>query len=126
VQRHQLKWSEIEIEQLQGMIDGHPYLLRTALYQLAAGNLTLEQFLKVAPTDEGLFRGFLHPYLAQLEADEFLKTAMVKVIKSDIPVRLDSAQSFKLRSLGLIKFKGNEVQCLCNLYRLYFRERLSP
>ncbi|MEH2223374.1 AAA-like domain-containing protein [Nostoc sp.] len=125
VQRHQLNWSDTEIGQLRGMIDGHPYLLRTALYQIATGNLTLEQFLKVAPTDEGLFRGFLHPYLSLLEEDKLLKTAMKKVIESDIPVKLDSAQSFKLRSLGLIEFKENKVQCLCNLYRLYFRERLS-
>ncbi|MCC5652881.1 AAA-like domain-containing protein [Nostoc sp. XA013] len=27
--------------------------------------------------------------------------------------------------MGLIEFTGNEVQCLCNLYRFYFRERLS-
>ncbi|MDB9361559.1 AAA-like domain-containing protein [Nodularia spumigena CS-588/02] len=125
VQRHKLNWSDPEIEQLRGMIDGHPYLLRTALYQIATGNLTLEQFLKVAPTDEGLYKGFLRHYLALLEEDESLKRAMQKVIKSDIPVELDSAQSFKLRSLGLIEFKGNQVQCPCNLYRLYFRERLS-
>jgi protein SERAC1 len=125
VQRHQLNWSDTQIEQLRGMIDGHPYLLRTALYQIATGNLTLEQFLKVAATDEGLFRGFLHPYLSLLEEDNLLKAAMKKVIESDIPVNLDSVQSFKLRSLGLIEFKENKVQCLCNLYRLYFRERLS-
>ena len=125
VQRHKLNWSDTEIGQLRGMIDGHPYLLRTALYQIATGNLTLKQFLKVAPTDEGLFRGFLHPYLSLLEEDILLKAAMKKVIESDIPMKLDSAQTFKLRSLGLIKFKENEVQCLCNLYRLYFRERLS-
>lgn len=125
VQRHKLDWSDTQIGQLRGMIDGHPYLLRTALYQIATGNLTLEQFLKIAPTDEGLFRGFLHPYLSLLEEDKSLKAAMKKVIESDIPVKLDSAQSFKLRSLGLIEFKENKVQCLCNLYRLYFRERLS-
>ncbi|MBN4004857.1 MAG: AAA-like domain-containing protein [Nostoc sp. LPT] len=125
VQRHKLNWSDTEIGQLKEMIDGHPYLLRTALYQIATGNLTLEQFLKVAPTDEGLFRGFLHPYLSLLEEDKLLKAAMKKVIESDIPVQLDYTQSFKLRSLGLIKFKENKVQCLCNLYRLYFRERLS-
>ncbi|AVZ29508.1 AAA-like domain-containing protein [Nodularia spumigena CS-584] len=125
VQRHKLNWSDSQIEQLRGMIDGHPYLLRTALYQIGTGNLTLEQFLKVAPTDEGLYRGFLRPYLSLLEQDESLKRAMQKVIKSDIPVQLDSAQSFKLRSLGLIEFKGNEVECPCNLYRLYFGKRLS-
>ena len=125
VQRHKLNLSGTEIEQLRGMIDGHPYLLRTALYQIATGNLTLEQFLKVAPTDEGLYRGFLRPYLSLLEEDESLKRAMQKVINSEIPVELESAQSFKLRSLGLIEFKGNEVECPCNLYRLYFGKRLS-
>ncbi|MBD2296446.1 AAA-like domain-containing protein [Anabaena sphaerica FACHB-251] len=39
--------------------------------------------------------------------------------------KIDSAQAFKLRSLGLIEFQGNEVKCLCNLYRLYFQDRLS-
>jgi hypothetical protein len=41
------------------VIDGHPYLLRTALYQIAKGHLTLEQFLKIAPTEEGLFGDYL-------------------------------------------------------------------
>ncbi|MBW4667759.1 MAG: AAA-like domain-containing protein [Cyanomargarita calcarea GSE-NOS-MK-12-04C] len=50
---------------------------------------------------------------------------MQQVIKSDIPVKLDSVQAFKLRSMGLIEPLGNKVQSLCNLYRLYFQERLS-
>ena len=49
---------------------------------------------------------------------------MQQVINSDIPIQIDSTQALKLRSLGLIEFKGNEVQCLCDLYRLYFRERI--
>ena len=69
IQRHGLNWSEVEIGQLKGMIDGHPYLLRTALYQIAKGDLTLEQFLKIAPTDEGLFGDFLYHYLLVLEED---------------------------------------------------------
>ncbi|WP_414619564.1 AAA-like domain-containing protein [Calothrix sp. CCY 0018] len=125
IQRHRLNWSEAEIEKLKGMIDGHPYLLRTALYQIAKGDLTLEQFLQVAPTDEGLFGDFLYHYLLVLEDDKLLKTAMQQVIESDVPVKLDSVQAFKLRSMGLIESKGNEVQSLCNLYRLYFQEHLS-
>ncbi|NJN11302.1 MAG: adenylate cyclase [Richelia sp. SL_2_1] len=125
IQRHRLNWSEAEIETLRGMIDGHPYLLRTALYQIAKGDLTLEQFLKVAPTDEGLFGDFLYHYLLVLEDDKLLKTAMQEVIQSDVPVKLDSVQAFKLRSMGLIEYKGNEVQSLCNLYRVYFQEHLS-
>ncbi|WP_235006634.1 AAA-like domain-containing protein, partial [Calothrix rhizosoleniae] len=125
IQRHGLNWSETEIGQLKAMIDGHPYLLRTALYHIAKGNLTLEQFLKIAPTEEGLFGDFLYHYLLLLEDDELLKTAMQEVINNDVPVRIDSVQAFKLRSMGLIESKGNEVQSLCNLYRLYFQERLS-
>ncbi len=125
IQRHGLNWSEAEIEKLRGMIDGHPYLLRTALYQIAKGDLTLEQFLKVVPTDEGLFGDFLYHYLLVLEDDKLLKTAMQQVIESDVPVKIDSVQAFKLRSMGLIESKGNEVQSLCNLYRLYFQEHLS-
>ncbi|WP_267904361.1 ISAs1 family transposase [Dolichospermum flos-aquae] len=67
---------------------------------------------------------FLSFYLSELEKDDLLKTAMQQVINSDIPIQIDSTQALKLRSLGLIEFKGNEVQCLCDLYRLYFRERL--
>ena len=66
----------------------------------------------------------LNFYLSELEKDDLLKTAMQQVINSDIPIQIDSTQALKLRSLGLIEFKGNEVQCLCDLYRLYFRERL--
>ncbi|MDJ0797750.1 MAG: AAA-like domain-containing protein [Calothrix sp. MO_167.B12] len=125
IQRHGLNWSEAEMEQLKAMIDGHPYLLRTALYHIAKGNLNLEQFLEIAPTDEGLFGDFLYHYLLVLEDDRLLKIAMQEVINSDVPVKIDSVQAFKLRSMGLIESKGNEVQSLCNLYRLYFQERLS-
>ena len=93
IQRHGLNWSEAEIGELKGMIDGHPYLLRTALYQIAKGNLTLEQFLKVAPTDEGLFGDFLYHYLLLLEDDKFLKTSIQQVIKSEVPVKLDFSTS---------------------------------
>ncbi|MEH2288195.1 AAA-like domain-containing protein [Nostoc sp.] len=125
IQRYGLNWSEGEIGQLKGMIDGHPYLLKTALYQISKGNLTLEQFLEVAPTDEGLFGDFLYHYLLLIEDDKLLKTAIQQVINSDVFVKIDSIQAFKLRSMGLIESKGNEVQFLCNLYRLYFQERLS-
>jgi AAA-like domain len=110
---------------LKGLIDGHPYLLRTALYQIAKGHLTLEQFLKIAPTEEGLFGDFLYHYLLLLEDDKLLKMAMQEVIQSDVPVKLDSVQAFKLRSMGLIESKENKVQSLCNLFRLYFQEHLS-
>ena len=106
------------------MINGHPYLLTTVLDKISKGNLTLSNFLEIAPTNQSPFGKFLNFYLSELEKDTLLKAAMQQVINSDVPIKIDSTQALKLRSLGLIEFKGNEVQCLCNLYRLYFQERI--
>ena len=124
VGKYGLNFSDSEITQLRDMINGHPYLLTTVLDKISKGNLTLSNFLEVAPTNQSPFGKFLNFYLSELEKDTLLKAAMQQVINSDVPIKIDSTQALKLRSLGLIEFKGNEVQCLCNLYRLYFQERL--
>ena len=125
VQKHQLNCSESEIEQLIGMVDGHPYLLRKALYEIARGSWNLEQFLQIAPTEEGINGDHLRRHLFNLTADPNLEAAMKQVIASSHPVRLEANLAFKLRSLGLVKLRGNDVIPLCNLYRLYFKDRLG-
>jgi hypothetical protein len=125
IQKHQLIWSNSEIDQLTEMVDGHPYLLRKALYEIARGSLTLEQFLDISPTEEGIFGDHLRRHLFNLTADTNLEAAMKQVISSSNPVRLEPDQAFKLRSMGLIKLRGNDVIPLCNLYRLYFKDRLG-
>ena len=124
VGKYGLNFSDSEITQLRDMINGHPYLLTTVLDKISKGNLTLSNFLEVAPTNQSPYGKFLNFYLSELEKDKLLKAAMQQVINSDVPIKIDSTQALKLRSLGLIEFKGNEVQCLCNLYRLYFQERI--
>jgi AAA-like domain/CHAT domain len=125
VARHGLNWSIAQVTQLMNVVDGHPYLLRKALYEIARGNLTLEQFVQVAPTEEGLFADHLRRHLLNLEADAELSAAMRQVITASQAVRLDPTQAFKLRSMGLVDLRGNEVEPLCNLYRTYFRDRLG-
>ncbi len=125
VQKHQLNLSQNEIEQLIGIVDGHPYLLRKALYEIARGSLNLEQFLQMAPTEEGIYGDHLRRHLFNLTADDNLEAAMKQVIASSDPVRLEANLAFKLRSLGLVKLRGNDVIPLCNLYRLYFKDRLG-
>ena len=125
LQKHQLKWSVREIEQLIGMVDGHPYLLRKALYEIARGSLNLKQFLQMAPTEEGIYGDHLRRHLFNVTDDPNLEAAMKQVIASSNPVRLEANLAFKLRSLGLVKLRGNDVIPLCNLYRLYFKDRLG-
>jgi hypothetical protein len=124
LQKHQLNWSDSEREKLIEMVDGHPYLLRKALYEIARGSLNLEQFLQIAPTEEGIYGDHLCRHLVNL-ADANLEAAMKQVIASSHPVRLEANLAFKLRSMGLVELRGNDVIPLCNLYRLYFKDRLG-
>ena len=125
VKRHGLQLSDTEIKQLMGMIDGHPYLVRTALYHIATNDLTLKQFLEIAPTEEGLYEDHLYRHLLILEENKQLKSAMLKLVNSDEAVTLEPIYAFKLKSMGLAESRGNKVIPLCNLYRIYFSDRLQ-
>lgn len=54
-QRHQLNWSDIEVEKLTGLVGGHPFLVRLALYQIARQEINLAEFLQTAATAEGIY-----------------------------------------------------------------------
>jgi hypothetical protein len=123
VKRHGLAWSEAEVETLMVMVGGHPFFARTALQQIARGEITLDQFLQLAPTQEWLFASHLRRHLGNLE-DRQLVDAMKQVIASDQPVRLPIAEASKLANMGLVRFQSNDVAPLCNLYRQYFKEVL--
>ena len=125
VQRHGLPWSDRETSQLMNIVDGHPYLVRKALYEIARGNLTLNEFAIAAPTEQGIFGDHLRRHLLNLNADPELAAAMRSVITSERAIRVDPTLAFKLRSMGLVELQGNDVRPLCNLYRTYFRDRFG-
>ena len=72
-----------------------------------------------------LYRSHFAKYLSVLKQNQTLKMAMKKVAESNKPIELDSVIAFKLRSLGLVENKENQVVPLCNLYRLYFLQKLK-
>ena len=121
VQRHGLNWHDEQIEALIKMLGGHPYLIRLALYQITGKKMSLEQLLELAPTNEGPFYNHLRRHLLSLQKDDSLQTAITKVVNAEAPVEIGTVEGFKLRSLGLVKFRGNTVMPLCDLYREYFR-----
>jgi hypothetical protein len=124
IQRHGLSLNESEFDKLRTLVGGHPYLVRVALYQLARGRITLEELLQIAPTEEGPYSDHLRRHLRNLEEDEELVIAIKKVINANVPVDVGSLQAFRLRSMGLVNFKGNKVIPLCDLYTQYLCSRL--
>ncbi|NEU73369.1 CHAT domain-containing protein [Hassallia byssoidea VB512170] len=124
-QRHGLNWTGEQVEQLMTLVGGHPYLTRVALYQIARGRMTLEKLQQIAPTEEGPYSDHLRRHLLNLQENAQLLAAFKEVLSVDCPVDVGTAEAFKLRSMGLVKFQGNEVMPLCELYCEYFGDRLG-
>jgi hypothetical protein len=107
--RHGLTWSDGEVEQFMKLVGGHPYLVRSALYRIASGDLSLEGFLRSAPTEAGIYKSHLRGHLKALEDHPDLEAAIQKVVTAEQPVRLRSAEAFKLDSMGLVVRVDNDV-----------------
>ncbi len=122
--RHGLGWSTAQVEQLMAMVGGHPHLVRVALYHLVHQNLSLTEFLAMAPTESGPYGDHLRQHLWNLQGYPELATAFRTVLAGTSSVRLDPELAFGLHSTGLVHLQGNEVTPRCDLYRQYFRERL--
>ncbi|MEG5139305.1 MULTISPECIES: AAA-like domain-containing protein [unclassified Microcoleus] len=123
--RHNLNWSDAEVEQLMSIVGGHPYLVRVALYHISRSDLTLDELKETATSDAGIYSDHLRRQLWNLEEYPELAEGMREIAAADIPVQLKSMQAFKLDSLGLVKLQGNECVPRCELYRQYFRSHLS-
>jgi hypothetical protein len=125
-QQCQLDWDDSKLKPLIAIVGGHPYLLRLAFDRLAKNDMNLEQLLETAPTDKGIYGEHLRRLLWKLEQYPELTDAMRTVLATNIPVKLEKMQAFKLNSMGLVILQGNnEGTVRCHLYRQYFTRTLE-
>lgn len=122
--RHGLGWGDSQVENLMSIIGGHPYLIRLALYHLTTQPISLEQLLRQAPTEEGIYRDHLRGLLATLRQDAELAKAYKAVVTALSWVELDPMKTYLLWSMGLVRKQDNKVMPRCDLYREYFRRIL--
>ncbi|HEY9633179.1 MAG TPA: AAA-like domain-containing protein [Coleofasciculaceae cyanobacterium] len=124
--RYELDWvGTQEVELLMAMVGGHPYLIQQAFDYLERQNVTLSEFLQIAPTEESPFSAHLRQHLWNLQQNSELSTAFGEVVTSNQAVRIETAQAFKLHSMGLVQLQGNDCNPRCDLYRQYFSVRLA-
>lgn len=121
---HQLSWQQAQVDQLMGLIGGHPYLTRLAFYHLACQDLSIEQLIAEATTNTSIYEDHLRRHLVLLNQQPELAAAFQQVVTADEPVFLPTTHVYKLYSMGLIKRQTDKVTSRCELYRQYFRERL--
>ncbi|MGB7445208.1 MAG: AAA-like domain-containing protein [Coleofasciculaceae cyanobacterium] len=124
-ERHGLYLPQGKLEQLMYLLAGHPYLVRQALYHVAREQTSWEELVRIAATDAGIYRQHLYKHLGNLQQQARLRIAYEQVVRSTVPVQLEQMLAFQLHSLGLVNICGNAVKPSCELYRQYFRERLS-
>lgn len=124
--RHEINLDSAQLDRLISMVGGHPYLVDKALtYMKYYPNTELERLLQEAPTEAGLYDNHLREHLLILHKEPELAAAMKEVVDAPKAVRLDSEKLFKLESMGLLRLEENDVKPRCELYRLYFKERLK-
>ena len=121
--QYDLKWGSEEVEHLTRMVGGHPYLVQLALYAIYNGDLTLEELLKTAPTQAGIYSGELRYHWQVLQKRPTLMDGMRKSIESEEGVELEPILAYQLESMGLVRLQGNLTRVSCELYRLYFGDR---
>lgn len=125
-QRHGLTLDDVQLQQLIEIVGGHPFLVQSAFFYLVTNQgVSLKTLLQAAPTEGGIYCRHLRPLLVILREDVQLAKAFLAVVTPLEPVQLDSILAYKLYSMGLVKWQGNQVIPRCQLYRHYFRERLG-
>ena len=118
------KLDQQQLEKLHQILDGLPYLLNLALYNLATDKISLEKLLKEVATESSIYSNHLRSLLVILNKHPELKQAYKQLVNSDTPLQFDPLTTYELDSMALVKIQGNEVTPRCDLYRFYFRDRL--
>lgn len=111
-----------ELAGLMGLLGGHPYLTRVALYTLVTGRADWAALAASAASDQGPFHQHLQWQYRLLIRDARLRAAMREVVLTN---RCDDAAAgFRLMKAGLVVKNEDHYVCRCDLYRLYFAARL--
>jgi hypothetical protein len=126
-QQYGLNLLSSQVEKLMELVGGHPYLLKVAFEHIkTAYQVSLDDLLVKAATNEGIYHNHLQEYWLNLDNDPELAAIFKVVVTSDSPIQITNPkQLYKLESMGLIAVDNNKVKPRCQLYRLYFREQLG-
>jgi serine/threonine protein kinase len=121
--RHNSPLNRTQLKELMDLVNGHPFLTRLALYQLALGKIDMPTLQVQAAEDTGPFGDHLRHYLRRVLQRPELKRALIR-IRHDHTWE-ETPIFYRLKEAGLIKKQGERVVLRNNLYDRYFKERLN-
>ncbi len=121
-QRHNSPFTTEGVNRLMGLLNGHPYLTRRALYLVASGRLSVADLFAQATDDHGPFGDHLRYHLFRLHKQDALVQGLRQVIRNQSCQ--DEKVFFRLRGAGLVRREGKTEAPRCQLYADYFQEFL--
>jgi serine/threonine-protein kinase len=121
-ERHKSPLRDGEITQFITLLNGQPYLSRKALYTMVTERLTFAQLTQVAANEDGPFGDHLRHHLTELRYDPTSLEALKQVIRQK--QCSDETARFRLMRAGLIKASGSGYIPRCDLYRIYFEDKV--
>lgn len=122
---YQLALTIPESEHLLCLTGGHSNIVQSFFYDAVRYPDAKKKSLSNFGVNLEFVNNHLQEKLYWLERDPNLITAYQKLINSNQSVVLTQEIAFKLQSLGLIYKYKNVVRITCELYREYFRARLT-
>jgi hypothetical protein len=121
-QRHGSPVAESELPALMALLNGQPFLTRLAFYKLVTEGMTWADLRQAAPTDYGPFGDHLrHQYWTIYDKPELRNALREVILTKSCP---DEVALLRLLRAGLIKGSGDIYTCRCDLYKLYFGDKL--
>ncbi|MEM6255673.1 MAG: AAA-like domain-containing protein [Cyanobacteria bacterium P01_D01_bin.156] len=115
--------SAVEEQRLMQLVNGHPYLVRKALYLVASDRMTAKQLFSEAQEESGPFGDHLKYHLFRMYGNKELVKAFLRILKDQACD--DEVIYFRLHGAGLVLRDGQSVFPRCQLYADYFEEHLS-
>ncbi len=114
-----------EIDRLIQLLNGHPYLTRRSLNEIAARRTDLATFDRLADQDHGLFDDHLKRILLLLAKDPDLQSVVRGLLRGE---HCPTPESFyRLRSAGVLSGPSHrEARPRCQLYQRYLSRHLLP
>ena len=123
-QRHGNPLTASDLQSLMNLVNGHPYLVRKALYLVASGRLSADELFDQAYNERGPFGDHLRYHLFRIYDKRELKDCFLRVVQSQSCP--DEKVFFRLRGAGLVRRRNNgAVVPRCELYARYFEQHLK-
>lgn len=108
--QHGLGWNAADLGVLAGLIGGHPYLARLAMYAAAIRGLSIEQVTSDARPGAQVFDGFLEICRQRLMAQPGLWPTAERALASKPLSGMDRLLLPRLQRMGLVRLDGEVCQ----------------